>query len=224
MFGQMPRWKLFTVRGHDVYLEPVFLVLVAIFVFMGMRSAAELPSRLLWIVILPVSILWHEFGHAIAIKKYGNGPSTIVLQGLGGVTINRRRASEPPKESLVISAAGPAFSFSLTLVFGLLAFLYPGEDLLDEFFTMMAFVNAFWGVFNLLPIAPLDGGHIVQHVLSFKMPKRKALLYSAYVSLVAIVVLLVPATFIFKLSVMFTVILGALFVMHNVQVIQALKR
>lgn len=206
-----------------MWLEPVFLVLVAIFVFMGMTSIEQLPERLLWIPTLFIGVLWHEFGHAIAIKKFGYGPSKIVLQGLGGVTINSRRSDASPGRSIAISFAGPLFSFSLTIVFGLLAFLLPEAGLLTSFFTLMAFINGIWGVFNLLPIAPLDGGHIVLHALRAKFPARKAFLYSAYSSLAFLVIILVPATFLLNLSLFFTLILGLLFAAHNWQVIQQLK-
>lgn len=221
MMGQMPRWKLFTAGGHTVYLEPLFLLLVGFFVFSGLSSTSQFAEQLLWAPILFVGVLWHEFGHAIAIKRFGYGPSTIVLQGLGGVTINQRRGETPPGRSAVISVAGPLFSLSLTLVFGIAAALYPGGGLLETFFVNMAAANAFWGLFNLLPIAPLDGGHIVLHGLRAKFPQRKAYLYSAYSSLVALVVLAIPISA--MLSPMWGVMLGLLFGMHNVQVIQQLK-
>lgn len=223
MLGQMPRWKLFSVGGHVVYLEPIFLLLVAFFVFSGLTSAAQLPEKLLWIPILFIGVLWHEFGHAIAIKAFGYGPSTIVLQGLGGVTINERRGGSPPGKSIAISFAGPLFSFSLTLLFGLAAFFYPGDDLLGTFFYLMALVNGFWGVFNLIPIAPLDGGHIVLHALRFKFTQRKALLYSAYSSLAVLALVLVPMTALGYISPIFGVLLGLLFAMHNWQVLQAVR-
>lgn len=218
--GEMPRWKLFTAGGHTVYLEPWFLLLVGFFVFAGITSTAQFAERLLWAPILFIGVLWHEFGHAIAIKKLGYGNSIIILQGLGGVTINNRR-NTPPGKSALISVAGPVFSLSLTLVFGVAAWFYPADDLLNTFFVLMAMANAFWGVFNLLPIAPLDGGHIVLHGLRAKFPERKAYLYSAYSSLAILAILAVPLSFV--LSGFFAVLLAILFAMHNVRVIQALR-
>lgn len=223
MLGQMPRWKLFSVGGHVVYLEPVFLVLVAILVFSGLTSAAELPEKLLWIPVLFIGVLWHEFGHAVAIKRFGYGPSTIVLQGLGGVTINERRSDSSPGKSIIISLAGPLASLSLTLIFGLAAFFYPGQDLLGSFFQMMAIINALWAVFNLLPISPMDGGHIVLHALRFKFDRRRAFLYSAYSSLAFLALVMVPLVAMGYISAFFGVILGLLFAAHNWQVIQALR-
>ena len=220
--GQMPRWKLFTIWGSPVYVEPLFLLLVAFFVFSGLTSVTQFAEQLMWAPVLFIGILWHEIGHALAIKKFGYGNSVIVLQGLGGVTINQR-GETPPGKAAVISVAGPIFSFSLTLVFGLAAFLIPGEGLLNHLCFLMAAANLFWGVFNLLPISPLDGGHIVLHGLRAKFPRRKAYLYSAYSSLAAMALIGIPMVAIFNMSLIFIVILGFLFVSHNMQIIRAVQ-
>lgn len=181
----MPRWRLFKLWGHEIFLEPLFLLLIAFFVFSGVNSADTLIQNLVtWIPALVIGILWHELGHAIAIKRLGFGNSTIVLQGLGGVTINAG-GPRPPKKAIIISLAGPAFSFSLTLIFGLAAFFYPNDDLLNTSFTYIAGVNAVLGVFNLLPINPLDGGHVMLHSFRhFMKNERKALRYTAIISLI----------------------------------------
>lgn len=214
------RWKLFDLFGHPVYLEPLFLLLVAFFSLNGVSSLDQLASGLLWGPVLFIGILWHEIGHAFAIEKFGYGRSTIVLQGLGGVTINRRGRT-PPKKGAVISVAGPIFSLSLTCVFGIAWFFYPNADLLKEFFFLMMAANLVWAVFNMLPIAPLDGGHIVHHGLRLKFSEQKAHLYSAYSSLVILALLAIPMMMF--LSPIMTAILGILFAMHNVQVIKALN-
>lgn len=218
--GDMPRWKLFTLGGHTVYLEPLFLLLIAFFAFSGLKSLDQLPAALLWGPVLFIGILWHELGHAFAIQKFGYGTSTIILQGMGGVTINRR-GNTPPGKGAIISVAGPLFSFSLTLVFGLASYFYPANDLLGQFFYFMAWANFVWGAFNLLPIAPLDGGHIVLHGLRAKFPSRKAHLYSAYSSLAVLALLAIPLGMF--MSGIFMIILGLMFVMHNLQVIRAVN-
>ena len=220
MMGEMPRWKLFKVGGHTVYLEPLFLLLIGFFAFSGLTSMQQLPTQLLWAPVLFIGILWHEIGHAIAIQKFGYGTSEIVLQGLGGVTINRR-GKTPPGRGAVISVAGPVFSLSLTVVFGIATLLYQNDDLLGQFFFFMAWANGIWAVFNMLPIAPLDGGHIVLHGLRSKFPERKAYLYSAYSSLVILALLAVPL--LMFTSPILMVLLLLLFGMHNMQVIRAIK-
>lgn len=225
MFGQMPRWKLFKVWGHPVFLEPIFLLLVAFFVFTGVQTLDGFLQGLVWIPVLFVGILWHEIGHALAIEKYGYGKSDIVLQGLGGVTINRRRGNASPNKSIVISIAGPIFSASLTLIFGIAAAVYPGKDILNHFFFMMALANGVWAVFNMLPIFPLDGGNVMLSIFRkvYKGNTTKAYLHTAYASLGIMAVVLLAGMVFKLLSPMWIVLLGLLFGMSNYQIIKQVK-
>ncbi|MBA2662687.1 MAG: site-2 protease family protein [Bradymonadaceae bacterium] len=221
------KWHLFTLGGHKVYLEPFFLLLIAVFVFMDLNSAAALPRQLLWAPILFGGVLFHEFGHAVAIKAFGFGPSTIILQGFGGVTINETRQNSKPGESIVISLAGPGASLLLALLSfgGLVAYKsFAGENaLLTHFLYFNGVVNVFWAVFNMLPINPMDGGHVVLHALRKFMPMRKALYYSAISSLVVLGLLAATILALGHFGIILIVLI-VMFGMQNVQVLQQLKR
>ncbi len=225
MLGQMPRWKLFKFWGHPIYMEPIFLLLVAFFVFTGVQTLDGFMQGLVWIPVLFVGILWHEIGHALAIEKYGYGKSDIVLQGLGGVTINKRRGHASPERSIVISVAGPIFSLSLTLIFGVAAAVYPGDDILNYFFFMMALANGVWAVFNMLPIFPLDGGNVMLSLFRkfYDGNNRKAYLHTAYASLGVMAVGLLTGMAFKVLSPLWIVLLGFLFGVQNYQIIKQLK-
>ncbi|WP_430673510.1 site-2 protease family protein [Lujinxingia litoralis] len=183
-----PRWKLATFSGHTIYVEAWFLALVAFFVFSGLQSAQQLPYQLMWAPILFFGILLHELGHAAAFKKSGFGTSTIVLQGMGGVAINHR-ANPNPNQGIFIALAGPAVTLALALLSfgGLLALnaLAPANawPLLRHLLQLSAMVNAFWLLFNLLPIFPMDGGQALFHVLRKRNPQRQALANVAKISL-----------------------------------------
>jgi Zn-dependent protease len=224
MLGQMKRWKLFNFNGHPVFMEPFFLLLVAFFVFSGLQSPDQFFQNLLWAPILFISILWHEIGHAIAIDRAGYGKSQIVLQALGGVTINQRKVGAPPNHGAIISVMGPIFSFSLVLIFGLAYAFYPGNDLLSHFFKMMAVINTVWGAFNLLPIFPMDGGNIMLHGFrKFTGNDTKSMLNTAYVSLGVLALFVVSSLVLPIISPFFVVILAMLFGFQNWQIIQQLK-
>lgn len=225
MFGEMPRWKLFKFRGHPIYLEPIFLLLVGFFVFSGIQTPDDFLRGLVWIPVLFIGVLWHEIGHALAIEKYGYGKSDIVLQGLGGVTINQRRGNASPNKSIVISIAGPLFSLSLTILFGVAAAVYPGKDLLNHLFFMMALANGVWAVFNMLPIFPLDGGNVMLSLFrkAYKGNQTKAFLHTAYASLGIMAIALLSGLAFQVLSPMWIVLLAALFGMQNYQIIKQVK-
>ncbi len=62
---------------------------------------------------------------------------------------------------LKVSIAGPAMNFLIALIFGLLIrFISLPQNLLI-FFSIIAVYNFAWGIFNLVPIPPLDGSHIL---------------------------------------------------------------
>jgi stage IV sporulation protein FB len=222
------RWHLFTLNGHRVYLEVWFLLLVAFFVFSGLTSAKVFAQQLLWVPILFIGVLWHEFGHAVATKSLGYGSSTIVLQGFGGVAINERRGRSTPGESILISLAGPGASLLLAILsFGAL-FLYQGQlgwgssSILAYFLGLNGAVNLFWAVFNMLPINPMDGGHVVLHTLRKFMPDRKALLYSAYSSL-AVLGLVVLGAMAIGWQSLLLIVLAIMFAVQNWQIVKMVK-
>lgn len=233
-------WSLFNFRGHRVYMEPWFLLLIAFFAFATVNARTQgalilVENLLVWGPTLFLGILLHEFGHAAAIKYFGFGPSRIILQGFGGVTINERRGHSPPKASIAISLAGPAASLalagvSLMLWYGYSAFVLgspPTTDisqygLIGRFLSVMAFINVVWAIFNLLPINPLDGGHVVLHALRTKFPRREAMYYSALSSLVAIGVLSI-FVFLYFTNAILVILFAALFAFQNWQILQATK-
>lgn len=219
MFGQTPRWRIFSVFKTPVFIEPWFLLLCAFFTFSGLSNMSELPSRLLIVPVLFIGILWHEIGHAIAIRRAGYGDSIIILQGFGGVTVNQRGYT-PPGKGAFISVMGPIFSLSLTVVFGIAYYVYPNDDLFKEFLQLMAMLNAIWAVFNMLPINPLDGGHIMMYGLRKVMKNdRKAILTTAYISIGVLVVLAAIGTAAFDLG-MYTWLIAIMIGFSNVQIIQ----
>ena len=241
MFGDK-RWHLFTLLGQKVYVRPTFLLLLAIFLFPA-ATADDFASLLLWLPAVFVGIVFHEFGHALANRRLGFGDSIIELAGLGGVTISQRRGRVDPKRSLIVNAAGPAFSLLLALTFAAAFLLLQGSfavgdwlgvglfglfgmpsqfsSLWMEFLYKMAALNGFWFLFNILPISPMDGGHIMENGLHIGLKNRpRALLYAAYVS-IAVLALVVLASFVlFRGMGILMVILAAMFAHHNWRTIQ----
>lgn len=151
---------------------------------------------LIWVVVMFVSILVHELGHSFAIRYYGGSPR-VVLYMMGGMAITDMGSSWMPKTSsrrtpqqqIMISLAGPGAGFVLAALTATalvtmggdfqLTTVYPFYDatpsktmsfsayVLTEF---SLYFNIFWGLVNLLPVLPLDGGQVASQVLQLNDP------------------------------------------------------
>jgi Zn-dependent protease len=175
----MGRIHLGTLFGTTITLDFTFIILIAFFVFsyaqqVGMRDA------LLWAPVLFISILIHELAHAAAIGAFGFGPSAIILGGIGGLTINERRAR--PWQDLLISAAGPASS--LLLAFAVMRVPPMSDPFFRALIPLMVWSNVVWGIFNLMPVGPLDGASMLRNFLRMFLPETTAFVISIWTSIV----------------------------------------
>ncbi|GHT01278.1 hypothetical protein FACS1894108_14810 [Planctomycetales bacterium] len=113
------------------------------------------------VLLLPVFVLAHEIGHALTARRYAVFVDSITLHALGGVSSLRGRIPGAGAE-LAIAVAGPAVSLALGAAgFALAAygnFLPPTVRGVAYY---AGWQNLILGLFNLLPIFPLDGGRIV---------------------------------------------------------------
>ena len=169
----------FRIRGVPVRIELSFLLVAVLFGFAA-RSGALLVA---WIVIVTVSVLVHELGHAAAFRRFGQQPS-IVLAGMGGATSGS--AELTARRDLAVSLAGP---LSGVLLLGLPAlWLARTANLADPWETVVAdlvWVNVAWSVVNLLPVLPLDGGRVTAALFALATRgdgRRQAHLVSAVVA------------------------------------------
>ena len=174
-----------SIRGTTLRVDLSFLIIVALFVASAYNPKLGVHYALLWAPVLFVSVLIHELAHAAAIGIFGYGASDIVLGGMGGVTINRRKAR--PWHDMVISVAGPLASFGLAYLMKLIFSNVPftrQDPMLAVFIPMMHQVNIWWGVFNLLPVSPLDGGHAVRNFLRMFLTEKNAFVIAVWIAIV----------------------------------------
>jgi Zn-dependent protease len=162
-----------------------------------LRSEEGWAGLVIWVLVVFQGILMHELGHALVGRAFGRQPR-IELIALGGLTWWEQREPMSPGRSLVVSAAGPAvgiFIGSLALVL-MDALSVPDPSLARYAFHSLIFVNLGWGILNLMPVLPLDGGNIVASLMEFIAPSRGRLL-ACYVSF-AVIGLLFAVTVTFK--------------------------
>ncbi len=149
-----------TVFGFPVEVHVSFVVVLLL-----LGSVEKDPVRIaLWAVLGAVSILLHELGHAFAGRALGAKPQ-ISLYGMGGATSYVPVRPGDRGDELIVTASGPGVGIAIGLV--LLAVRGSIDDggmgtfLVDT----GIWVNLGWGLFNLLPVLPLDGGRLVQAML-----------------------------------------------------------
>lgn len=109
------------------------------------------------------SVVFHELLHSIVARHYGLPIESINLWIFGGVS---QLTEEPhdPKVEFNMSIAGPLSSFFLAAVFALVTYLgvLGRAPAVIGIAFYLAFINAFLGLFNLLPGFPLDGGRVLR--------------------------------------------------------------
>ncbi len=211
----------FSIAGIPVRVHPLFWVIT---IFLG--ATANLLFLLIWVVAVFVSILIHELGHAFAMRYYGKGSYIVLYHGGGGTVADSvwwgskwANISLGASQETVISLAGPfaGFLFAGLIILGvilaggtimttpllgfiplpLIAFFPFGGGLLSSVVETFLWVNVFWGLINLLPVSPLDGGNVARNILVHYDPwngVRKAL----WLSVITGVLIAVIGFFVWK--------------------------
>jgi Zn-dependent protease len=150
---------------------------------------------LLWLAAIITSLTVHEFGHAAMATWRGDGTAAwsgrltlnpmahldpwgfllMLLVGFGWakpVPFDPRRLRHPLRDGALIGLAGPLSNGLLLLLIAvfvrLVGVLSPEFDssALGIFLIFLAFSNAGLMIFNLLPVPPLDGSHVLNSFLT----------------------------------------------------------
>ena len=120
-------------------------------------------------VILPIFLI-------LMAKLMGGG---IIFGWARPVPINPYNFRDQKYGSAKVALAGPGSNLALALVFGLALRFFPILDILPGLslmFSYIVYINILLAVFNLLPIPPLDGSHILFTFLPYSMQNLKIIL------------------------------------------------
>ena len=146
-----------------------------------------LTGNYLTLVVFSVLILIHEFGHTVMAFLLHVKVKKIIIYPFGGMTVLSSMINLDSVKELLIALAGvmmQMLGYLMICYFGRLGLI---RDVTIELFTLY---NSRMIFFNLMPIYPLDGGRILQLLLSCFFPYQIANLFITFISFLVLFLLL----------------------------------
>lgn len=191
----MSRAKFFTKEGTiklatffeiPVKVHWTFGLLLAFVMYSAFMDSADWGQAMIFVgfvFVLFLCVILHEYGHAIAARKFGVKTKDIILSPIGGVARLNNMPSKPAQE-LVIAIAGPFVNLVIFSTLTLILWQFTGKILPEndgmqfqsplEFLRWVNLLNISLFVFNLIPAFPMDGGRVLRALLALKIGRVKA--------------------------------------------------
>ncbi|TWU23301.1 putative zinc metalloprotease Rip3 [Novipirellula galeiformis] len=197
------RLKLGRFLGIEVYVHWTFALLVA---YVAFETRSEGPAGIafgmaqLFAVFFCVTL--HEYGHALAARRFGIPTLDITLLPIGGVA-RLQRMPRIAWQELVVAVAGPAVNVVIATLLLTGFYLFGGVEILVEildafvgprdsldaaqidaemsaspsllsFCVILLAVNVMLVLFNMVPAFPMDGGRVLRSLLAMVTNYRRA--------------------------------------------------
>lgn len=165
-----------TVAGTVVRVHLTFLLFLA-WLFAASYAASGAAAAwdtLIFMLLLFLCVLLHEFGHIFTARGFGVTTPYVTLLPIGGVA-QLERIPEAPWEEFLIAIAGPLVNVAIAALLVLFAgaTLAPDAAAVDNtgiaLADRLAAVNLFLALFNLIPAFPMDGGRVLRAALASKL-------------------------------------------------------
>ena len=124
------------------------------------------------LLVFIVVILIHELAHCYVSAYYNIGISEIKFFIFGGVAEFQEHIEENSKQEIIIASAGPITNFILVFI----TFLVIEKFHIEKGYIVQLFLtaNMIVGLFNLMPVLPLDGGRIVRGIVGNYLGIKRA--------------------------------------------------
>ncbi len=188
--------KIFTLARIPVYVHWSFSLLTIFLVYYGWYAQMDRISFLIFLILflaLFVSVILHEYGHALTARYFGVKTKDIILLPIGGLA-RLEKLPKKPLQEFVVAAAGPAVNLFIAFLLGIVLWMeYHGE--IGRIFSsrgtlilrwhrvipMLFVLNLSLAFMNLIPAFPLDGGRMFRAAIATKLGRLKATQIASYV-------------------------------------------
>jgi Zn-dependent protease/CBS domain-containing protein len=178
----IPAGRLF---GIDVRIHLTFFLLLAVIMTTVAVSGGNVARALALTVLVFLSVLLHEFGHALVGNHFGHPARSITLLPIGGVTVSEPAVTgrpPAPGHDIAIALAGPIVNLILGGVALAIVLTFIPEAQVWAQPWMIAsnlprsfvWANLSLAAFNLLPAYPMDGGRVLRALFATRMDYRRA--------------------------------------------------
>jgi len=165
-----------TLAGTQIRVSLFFPLVTLVFCL-----RTNLQIGLILTAILFVSVLFHEFGHVIAARMTGGSASEILIWPLGGLAMVQ--PDNHFQSRFITAAAGPFVNFTICMITlpaalqhrDIMSVLFPfktlpvidlSNQLIFSLLILIFVVNWVLFLVSLFPVYPLDGGRMLQALLS----------------------------------------------------------
>lgn len=178
-----------TFAGIRVQIHWTFWLLIVWIILRDLFLGNSLESMVwntVFVAVLFVCIVLHEYGHALTARKFGVNTEKITLLPIGGVA-NLEDMPSDPRQEFLVAVAGPLVNVGIALLLYPLvsveAFVNRSPEELQQmlstinatnFLFYLLSANVILVLFNLLPAFPMDGGRVLRALLSMKMDRVRA--------------------------------------------------
>lgn len=163
---RVPGLRLCRLLGVPVHLQPSWFAFAAVVVvvygdLLDERADHGYAAAGAFVVLLLVSVVLHELGHAAVARAYGLPVRAITVSFLAGLT----EITEPPQtpgRECAVAVSGPLVSLVLGGAAAGGALVAADGGTVALVLQLVAGANLVVAVFNLLPGLPLDGGRVLK--------------------------------------------------------------
>jgi Zn-dependent protease/predicted transcriptional regulator len=196
-------FPLFRVGPTLLQVHVTFPLLLAFVAFDGWSrgGSAGAAASVIFILLLFVCVILHEFGHVAAASRYGIRTPTVTLTPIGGIAALERMPEKPGQE-IVVALAGPAVTLLIALVlYAVLGYALDFSRLTDteadlaHLAARVALANVGLLIFNLIPAFPMDGGRVLRGLLAYRLGPARATQVAARIGQAFAIVFAVLAFF-----------------------------